>query len=76
MDWLGLTVPSWEGGFQKRMSSRQKGKSVRRLREDLESGVWSLFKRRKKSVLSVSGERQQVQREFTDSASKGPVRAG
>jgi len=35
----GLPSPPWEGSFQKRMSSRQKGKSVRRRREGLEAGV-------------------------------------
>lgn len=40
----------------------RKGK-VRRLREGLESGVLSVLKR-KKSILSVSGRREQVKREF------------
>lgn len=37
---------------------------MRRLREDLESGVLSLLKRRKKSILSVSGRREQVRRDL------------
>lgn len=38
----GCSLPSlpWEGGFQKKVPSRQKGKSVRSLRE---SGVLSLL---------------------------------
>lgn len=37
---------------------------MRRLRKDLESGVVSLLKRRKKSILSVSGRREQVRRDL------------
>lgn len=49
---------------------------MRRLREGLESGVLSLLERRRKSTLSVSGRRQQVGREFSDSTPKGPARTG
>lgn len=41
------------------------------LREGLESGGLSLLERRKKSILSVSGRREQVRREFSDSTPKG-----
>lgn len=76
--WGGWGLPPLpqEGGFQKRRSARQKGKSMRRLREGLESGVLSLLERRRKSILSVSGRRQQVGREFSDSTPKGPARTG
>lgn len=49
-DWGGWGFPSvpQEGDSQKRMSARQKGKRVRRLSQDLESGVLSLLERRKK----------------------------
>lgn len=49
---------------------------MRRLTEGLESGILSLLERRKKSILNVSGRREQVAREFSDPTSKGPTRAG
>lgn len=54
----GAYRPFWEGGFQKRMSSRQKGKSVRRLRE---FGVWSLvFIQKKEEVNSECFRRKRT----------------
>ena len=49
-DWDGGGFPSLprEDDSQKRMSARQKGKRVRRLSQDLESGVLSLLEIRKK----------------------------
>lgn len=52
----------------------RKGKA-RRLREGLESGVLYILKG-KESILSVSGRREQIRREYIDSTCKGPARAG
>lgn len=49
--WSGWGLPSlpWEGGFQKRMSSRQKGKSEKAERG---FGVWSIVLIQKKEEVN------------------------